>query len=305
MLYGKYSFHSEFNGEAILPPYKGSTFRGTFGHSLKRITCALQFQQCQTCLLKERCIYSRIFETSASDSNIQTPHPFIIEPSSDEKTNYSEGGAFCFDIILIGWANDYLPYFIYAVQEMGRTGIGKKIDGKRSGFVLKKVTDPSGTLFSATEGQIIKAKPSELDIPMADDADTTWDQITIKLITPLRLKFRNKLNLDLPFHVLVRSMLRRVSLLNIAYGAGDPPLDYRGLVAGAQNVRSLSEDLKWFDWRRYSNRQEQAMLMGGISGSVTYQGEIKTFLPLIKYCEKVHIGKATSFGLGKIELQID
>lgn len=34
MLYSRYEFRCVFNSEAILPAYKGSTFRGIFGHSL-------------------------------------------------------------------------------------------------------------------------------------------------------------------------------------------------------------------------------------------------------------------------------
>ena len=44
--------------------------------------------------------------------------------------------------------------------------------------------------------------------------------------------------------------------------------------------------------------------MGGMLGSVTYRGEMGVFLPLIQLCEKFHIGKHTSFGLGKIKVEI-
>ncbi|RLB08587.1 MAG: CRISPR-associated protein Cas6, partial [Deltaproteobacteria bacterium] len=53
---------------------------------------------------------------------------------------------------------------------------------------------------------------------------------------------------------------------------------------------------------RYSNRQESKMFMGGIIGSITYEGELDEFYPLLKFCQEVHIGKATSFGLGKIKM---
>jgi CRISPR/Cas system endoribonuclease Cas6 (RAMP superfamily) len=46
------------------------------------------------------------------------------------------------------------------------------------------------------------------------------------------------------------------------------------------------------------------MLMGGIIGDVTYEGEINEFIPLIGLCKVFHIGKQTAFGLGKYEMEI-
>ncbi|MEW6667561.1 MAG: CRISPR system precrRNA processing endoribonuclease RAMP protein Cas6 [Thermodesulfobacteriota bacterium] len=40
--------------------------------------------------------------------------------------------------------------------------------------------------------------------------------------------------------------------------------------------------------------------MGGIVGTVAYEGALAEYLPLIDFCAKVHLGKQTSFGLGKI-----
>jgi len=45
------------------------------------------------------------------------------------------------------------------------------------------------------------------------------------------------------------------------------------------------------------------MFMGGMMGSVTYEGKLNEYLPLLDFCEKVHLGKNTSFGLGKIKVQ--
>ena len=129
-------------------------------------------------------------------------------------------------------------------------------------------------------------------------------RLKLSMTTPLRLKFENRLKADLPFHVLVRAMLRRVSSLFNYFGDGEPPLDYKGLVDRAKEVRIADSDLKWFDWRRYSFRQDRSMLMGGMTGSVTYEGNIGEYMQLIDFCSKVHLGKQTSFGLGKIKSEI-
>ena len=41
------------------------------------------------------------------------------------------------------------------------------------------------------------------------------------------------------------------------------------------------------------------MMMGGFIGLVTFQGNFKEFLPFVNLGEYFHVGKGTSFGLGK------
>jgi hypothetical protein len=66
MRYGSYQFTSVLEGDALLPEYKGSTFRGAFGHALKRVVCALRREDCADCLLRDKCVYAFVFETSLS-----------------------------------------------------------------------------------------------------------------------------------------------------------------------------------------------------------------------------------------------
>jgi len=311
MLYGKYLFSSVFEDDALLPEYKGSTFRGVFGAALKKVVCALRRKECKDCLLRDKCVYSFVFETPSPESQpqrkkriVSPPHPYVIEPPESQKTKYRKGESFDFALILFGKANDYLPYFVYAFEQMGKTGVGKKIDGKRAKFSLNRVTFNNTPVYSRDDNKI-KANlfPRELtveDFFSAEDASVHRLEITLK--TPLRLKFQNKLEATLAFHVLTRAMLRRISSLSNYYGNGEPPLDYQGLVERAKSGEIKKSSLRWFDWKRYSNKQDQSMLMGGIVGQVIYSGDLAEFLPLIRFCEKVHIGKQTSFGLGKIAI---
>ena len=77
MLYGEYEFHCIFDNDAVLPGYKGSTFRGVFGYSLKKVVCALKRQDCGDCLLREKCLYPFVFEiaTKAAAPEQQTKSP--------------------------------------------------------------------------------------------------------------------------------------------------------------------------------------------------------------------------------------
>ena len=311
MLFGKYKFMCRFESNANLPYFKGSTFRGLFGHALKKVVCALKRQECSQCLLKQRCVYALVFETSAclefpKNSKINAlPHPFVIEPPLTNETNFPEGSAFDFNLLLFGEVNRSLPYFIYAIDRMGNIGIGKKIDGKRGRFSLREVKFGRKTIYSALD-QKLNASDMAQPLSLAEIKKQTNGKSRLKIIleTPLRIKFENRLKADLPFHVLVRAMLRRCASLLDCYGDGEPALDYRGLVKRADEMSVVEADLKWFDWKRYSHRQDKSMLMGGMTGSVIYGGDVGEFIPLIDFCAEVHVGKQTAFGLGKIRSEL-
>jgi hypothetical protein len=307
MLYGKYKFHLILESEAILPPFKGSTFRGIFGMALKKVICALKRQECADCLLRDRCIYTTMFEIPSGpglEGQPSPPHPFILEPTLSMKTHFQPGDDFEFSLILMGRYNDHLPYFVYAIDQMGRIGIGKRISGKRAQFLLKQISVGSRIIYDSSEKKLIKADLESLSLDglIKEGDNRPISRISMELRTPLRLKSENRFQADLPFHTLVRAALRRVALVNNHFGDGEPVLDYGGLVGRAEKVETENSTLRWFDWKRYSNRQEQSMLMGGLVGEVTYRGDLSEFVPLLRYCEKVHLGKATTFGLGQIKV---
>jgi hypothetical protein len=298
MLHGRFTFASELNTEAVLPPFKGSTFRGAFGTALKRIVCALKRQDCNSCLLNSRCVYAFFFESPP-------PNPFVIEPPLTTQTRFLPGEAFDFTLLLFGRAVEYLPYCVYAFDQMGQTGIGKRVNGRRAGFVLKEVrSGPTGEIIYSSEDQRLQRVNFSSELTLSEPPAAGIQRITIYLKTPLRVKQENHLTADLPFHTLIRAALRRVSSLFTYYGSGEPDLDYKGLVERAQAVETVDSTLGWFDWERYSNRQETKMLMGGMLGSVTYSGNLKEFIPLLRVCEEIHLGKQTTFGLGKIKLEL-
>ncbi len=44
------------------------------------------------------------------------------------------------------------------------------------------------------------------------------------------------------------------------------------------------------------------MSLGGVTGTISYEGDLAEFRTLLKLGEYVHVGKGTSFGLGKYEI---
>jgi hypothetical protein len=310
MQIASYQFTCRFNSQAVLPVFKGSTLRGGLGHALKRIACALRQQECQDCLLHQTCAYSFLFERKKDHSRVSAtskiryvapPHPYILCPPEENKRVYEVGELFSFGVTLLGTTIQFLPHLVFAVQEMGKTGLGKNTHGGSGQFHLETVNLNNNTIYT---GQSLDTTIAPDELTLLDKPQEKINRITLTCHTPLRLKKNNELQDKLPFQLLIRAALRRISALESTYDHGEPDLDYKGLVQRASRVTRTQPSLRWREIERYSNRQKRAMLMGGITGSVTYQDDdLSEFVPLLRYCERVHLGKETSFGLGRITIK--
>ncbi|MFU8769849.1 MAG: CRISPR-associated protein Cas6, partial [Desulfotignum sp.] len=208
---GLYSFHITLQDPALLPFYKGSTFRGVLGHALKRIVCALRLTTCEDCILKTHCAYALVFETRLArpapqgDRVSDPPHPLVIQPPLTIQQEFDKGDSLCCNLLLFGEINRHLPYFIYAFDQMGRLGIGRRINGRRSRFLLTAVTCEGVSLYRKGEDHI--TVPDTLpETTLSPNQTRPVTRLTLKLITPLRIAGREKGPADLPFDVLVRSL---------------------------------------------------------------------------------------------------
>lgn len=336
-----------------LPGYKGAVFRGGFGYAFKKVVCVVKGKPCDECLLKQKCIYSYIFETPPpEDAEIlrlypKVPHPFVIEPPVTEEQSFAPGESFPFHLILIGNAIDYLPYFIYTFTELGKQGIGTGrgrydlaqvegigLDGKaveiythktqtlanRYPIIQAHQLDHQGLAPAASHAEerhsVVSARPNDnagMKTPAAAfsceggsgsaTGDNHHSTITVSLRTPLRIRFDGHIASRLEFHVLIRNLLRRISSLSYFHCGKKLDMDFRGLIEKAATVRQTQSDIRWYDWKRYSTRQEAWMSLGGILGNVLYEGDLADFMTLLRLGEYIHVGKGTSFGLGKYEMR--
>jgi hypothetical protein len=295
----------------LLPRYKGSTLRGGFGRVFRRICCAQRQDECHGCVLRESCPFAYVFETAPPAGaralrNLENiPRPFVIEPPLETRQEYRPGEKLSFHLVLVGKGIQFLPYFIVSLDELGRVGIGK---GRRP-YLLRTVNfvgldGTEKTIFCASDrtvrdpGSFRGAEIIGETVPVGDH-----QQLRIRLLTMTRLKHDNRFVTALPFHVLVRGLLRRISSLMYFHQGEELDVDFAGLIARATQVETLSEDTRWVDWDRYSGRRDARITLGGLVGTVTYAGDLNEFWPLLKIGEYVHVGKGAVFGMGKYRLE--
>lgn len=88
----------------------------------------------------------------------------------------------------------------------------------------------------------------------------------------------------------------------LTYFHTDTPLetDFRALVEHARRVAIRNAHLRWYDWTRYSSRQQTTMQMGGLLGELELNADgIEPFWPYLWLGQWTHAGKGASMGLGR------
>lgn len=292
----------------VLPPYKGSTLRGGFGSAFKETVCVVDHRACARCLLRSRCAFPYVFDTPVPEDAIRmrkylaAPHPFVFLPPLEEKTLYKPGEALTFGLTLIGKGAEFLPYFIYTFERLGeKRGLGKG----RGRFAVESVTwlSPEGEEVQIYNGAEKMLRNTFRPLTIQDFSSLHFELVTLNFLTPTRLVYAEALTQTPEFHMLIRTLLRRLSNLAYFHCGTELDLDFRRLITAAEQIETVHSDMRWYDWERYSARQDTRMKLGGFIGNVTYQGDLQPFLPLLRLGELVHVGKGTSFGLGKYTME--
>jgi len=305
-----------FTAEALedihFSSYMGSTIRGAFGVALKRSVCVTKQNQCSACMLQHSCVYSYIFETPIpADSHVMkkqthVPHPFSFSDMSDlHKHEYASGEIFRFSLCLMGKSIDFLPYCIYAMIRLGQFGMGRG----RGRFKLLHIQEMDAHHQCCDDIYVddqLHMPQHFLSIETAEALMSQYvnskHQITLDFISPFRIKYQNKLCDHVAFHILIRSLMRRLANLAYFHSNSRVHLDFNEIIEKARSVRISENNMTWYDWGRYSTRQKEWMNFGGLVGDITYEGDIRVFIPLLILGSWVNVGKGTAFGLGNYRL---
>lgn len=316
-LLSKYTFKLRLSKRLILPKFRGALFRGGFGKALLNAVCPEKACDQNDCPQRLRCVYSYIFETPVPDDadvlrlNTHVTHPFIIEPPHGQKSVYESGDALELNLILIGKAIDYVPYCVFAFERLGVMGIGRERVQYEIENVVATDNGVETVIFSSKEKRF-SGKGSVLSFDgvmngRGEDGQR-WlrtGSVEIQCTTPARFEHDGELVVEgLEFHILLRSILRRLStLLYFHCGRLALPIDYKQLIEDARGITRGENTLIWEDYERYSARREKRMKLGGLMGSIWYQGNLEPFVPFLLLAEYIHVGKSVSFGFGQISIR--
>lgn len=296
--------------DAVLPRFKGSLLRGALGHGMRRAVCAMgPACACERCTLRFACVHARLFESFFDggprpfvEGLPASPHPYVLEPGATTR-EYQAGDFLTFDLLLLGQAVELQGFAVMAIDGMAANGLGVR----RHPFRLEEIRwqDAQGYWRSGTTRSGRRwCWPGRVEAVLPPSNGFTANRLTLRFLSPTRIKVRNRLIQDFRFETLALKMLRRALEIAHFHVPGQAvDWQYRPLLERARQIRVVESRLLWYDWQRYSNRQRRKMMLGGFVGDVVVEGDLEPFAPLLRTAEVIHVGKGTTFGLGRMEIQ--
>ncbi len=301
--------------EAVLPALIGSTLRGAFGHALKAISCCVPHKNCKICFLSTACLYTTVFEPTSLKLK-DLPRPFIFEPpippftkeiseNSNLKLRVNEGGKISFDFVLLGETINKLPYFIYAFELLARHGLG----AKRQSFQIAEVSvmDENSSLtkiYSPNESKISPFQNFDLGLYVQNKIAgmRLENSLKIQLQTPLRIRRNKELLENISFSEFFKQCSIRLKFLFESY-SHSIIYDHLILMNHAEGIEKSKDGLWRHNFNRYTNRQSKKLNLDGMLGEIQFTGgDLEKFLPFLIAGSLLHIGSASSLGLGKFKM---
>lgn len=284
---------------------KGITLRGAFGTAFRSLVCVDRQASCDTCPVHPTCPYGFIFSPRVPQGaerlrlNRDIPRPFVIKPPLDRREVYDSGEPLHFDLVMVGRARDFLPYFLVSFRELGERGIG----AGRGRFDTEKVEvlDAHGSSQTVYQGGDSQVRVPDSVIRPEDflDAGNTPspETIRIRFLTPVLIKEGGRW-VRPTFGPLLRRLRDRINALAYFYCGEAIRMDFSAFGESAERIRCRDQKLRWFEENRYSRHRDLKHTLKGFLGSVTFEGDLRPFLPFLQVGAYVHVGKAVVFGQG-------
>lgn len=322
---GVYRFVMRAVDNVHMPEFKGAVLRGGFGTAFKRLACvrgsgtgrAVGEAVCCDCSESNQCPYKVVFEPSPPEGarhlrNLQDiSRPFVLRIPSDPRTEIPIGSRLEWEIVLMGQARRFLPFFVVTFKVLGESGFGLWHMGKRARAALESVclhnplTGKSELVYDGSTNQFTNADDAICTGAQIADAAGRLraDMVSLDFVSVTRLKYQNVFAKTPEFHILIRNLLRRLSTLAYFYQSTEVQLDFRGLIELAEKVPLESISIRWKEFPRYSGRSKETMDFSGFVGCGRYFGNIAPFLPLLVCGSLLNVGKGATFGLGQYVLR--
>lgn len=269
---------------AELPPYLGSTLRGVIGQSLYRT---------------DREAYEYLYVNGKKSEGVQDiVKPYVIIPPETHIAQMviEQGEELNFEFLLLGNAVKYVPSLVVALQNICRYGLG----AQRYPFCLSRIMNSQDQRLLWRNDTYYGMGAHDIKLPFYELTDVTGT--IIRLCTPLRIRHKGQLLTDISFQTLIRNIVSRIAALTERYGGTIDREEADRILLLAAEIKVTKADLRLEHLERYSNRLKEKMDLSGLLGEVEFEGDLTPFIPWLLAAQILHVGRNTTFGMGRIEV---
>ncbi len=322
-----------FDEDFYIPELKGSTLRGMFKTSLRRVCCALRQGRCEECMLARKCAYAMLTE-HRTETGENTVLPYAISNAELEDDADGRGRRFAFDFLLVGSAVAYFPYVVYSFSQWAKLDVGRfqplvsDEELSRLGPPQRwpKEARPRGRLCldwvqqGAGDGRKEVCSTDGL-LTEPDVGVLTWEvepgivkhRVEIEFLSPTRILRkiavdggRKKKTLIGPesfdFGIFFRALVTRFSGLYQYFGHGDEDFGrsaWESLKEDVEGVEIEENELRLEKVRRYRGNMTRWTHLDGFVGRVVFKNVSGALIPWIQAGEVLQIGKFPTMGFGE------
>lgn len=267
---------------AVLPAYLGSVLRGVLGQALRRDPGALAY------------LYTR---RAAGGSRQDGVHPYVIVPPPMHPTTYHAGEELCFELYLLGDAARYCSPVVHALRGMQPFGLG----AFRCSFSLRKVTHSLDQRVIWQDGVFHEIAAQSAALPYRSLQNIR--QVLLRTRTPLRIRRDGVLLERVDFPTIIRNITRRMEAIAAQYGGFVDQKEVERIQALSAEISVVQNHLEMRRLARYSSRLDEKMDFSGLMGLMRFEGELSPFVPWLYGAQTLHIGRNTTFGMGRVEVE--
>jgi CRISPR-associated endoribonuclease Cas6 len=218
-------------------------------------------------------VYARIFRPSAAGAGpsglSDPPRPFVLRCAELNARTVQPGEPFCFGLHLFDTRDSTLDHLTRAFSHWA---------------------------------DVISVRQERLTIN-SKSRSVPVTRVRIVFHTPTELKAKGHIATS-DFSVLLARARDRVSTLRALYGEGPLQIDFRGLAARAQAVKTTTRELRPVDVERRSSRTGQRHPIGGLVGFAEYEGDLAEFLPYLEVASWTGVGRHCTWGNGHITTKV-
>lgn len=268
------------------PYFLGSAFRGILGKNLKKMVCIKPFKECKDCELNKTCPYTVIFE---SELFFNKPSKYVFLMPFEKKM-LKEDDTLSIEITLLGESSQYWEFLITSLS--GVLNLGKERFIKSIGSYY---FNPLSESYKPIHSYVGKSNAYNFF-----DCKSGLKSLKIRLY-PTSIKLFGNIIKAHEFNkdIFIKALLSRISKVALAYGYMEGKLSIDKDSIQLKNIKLNPSPMK-----RYSNRKGKHMIIPAFEGEFTIEGDINAVIPYLYIVENINIGKSTSFGLGRLKIEI-